>query len=288
MIVDVSVVIPVRNEERDIGECINSLLSQTFKNFEIVLVDDFSTDNTRRIIESLHDERIRYFRNEKNLGISESRNRGVDLSRGKYIFLTDGDCVVFKDWIEQGLKSFRNPKCVGVEGRLYYVSAEYKPTFSDHVCENKYGGKYMTGNAAYTRSAIKKAGGFHSDYNYHEDRELALRIKRLGRICFNPNMIVFAQQQNYDPRELLRSASNVKNRVYLFKRFGDKEFTPWRVVYPWNLAKAIFPPVVFLSLFVQKFKGPEDYRLIPFKYVYAILERLQLWKTCAKERVLLI
>jgi len=285
---NVSVVICIRNVEKYLGKCIRSILDQTFKDFEIVMIDDMSVDNSKHVIEKFDDKRIRYFRNEKHLGIAKSRNRGLELSKGKHIFFTDGDCIVSKNWIEQGLKSLKAAECVGVEGKIYYVSEEYKPTFSDDVCENKYGGQFMTGNIAYKKSVIKSVGGFDERYSYHEDRDLALRILKHGKIYFNPNMIVYVQQQTRTPKNLIESASHIRNRVYLFKKFKERKQMLWRVVYPRNLTIVFFPPVVFLSLFFHRFAKLDNFKLLPFVYTHAIYERLQLWKECARERVFLI
>jgi glycosyltransferase involved in cell wall biosynthesis len=285
---NVSVIVCVRDAEKYIGNCISSLLNQKFKDFEIVIIEDGCSDDTVHIIEKFSDERIRYFRNQKNLGIAKSRNNGLRLSRGEYIFFTDADCIVTEDWIKQGLKSLENPNYVGVEGKIYYVSKECVPTFSDHFGENKQGGLYMTGNMAYKRRVIETVGGFDGRYNYHEDRDLALRILKHGKIGFNPSMIAFVQQQTLTPKDLIRSSAYIKNRVYLFKRFGERKQMSWRIVDPWNLAKTLFPPLILTSLFFNKFKTSDDTKLLPFTYVYAILERLQLWKTCARERVFLI
>jgi len=283
-----SVVICIRNVEKYIGKCISSLLDQTFKDFEIVIVDDGCSDNTRRLVQKFKDKRVRYYENKESIGIAKSRNKGLQLSRGEYIFFTDGDCIASKDWLEQGLKSLENENCVGVEGRIYYVSKEYKPTYSNHVCKNEFGGHFMTGNVAYKRSVIESVGGFDERYDYFEDRDLALRILKRGKIGFNPNMIVFVQHQTVTPKDLMRSADYIKNRVYLFKRFGERKLMFWRIVDPLNLAKALFPPLILVSLFFNRFKTLDDFKLLPFTYVYAILERPQLWKTCAKERVFLV
>lgn len=285
---NVSVIVCVKDAEKYIGNCISSLLNQTFKNFEIVIIDDACHDGTVPIIERFNDERIRLFRNPKNLGIAKSRNMGIKFSRGEYIFFTDADAVVSKDWIEQGLKSFEDKKYVGVEGKIYYVSKDYQPTFSDHVCKNEHGGHFMTGNIAYKRSIVESAGGFDESYTYFEDRDLALRILKHGEITFNPNMIVYGQQQTLTPKDLIRGATHIKNRVYLFKRFGERNQMFGRIVDPWNLAKALFPPLIFGSLFFNKFKTRDDIKLLPYTYVSAILERLDLWKTCARERVFVI
>ena len=284
----VSVIMTVRNVSQTINDCLQAILSQTFDDFEIVIIDDFSTDETKVQIEELNDERIKYFKNEKWLGISPSRNRGITKATGKYVFFTDGDCIVTKNWIEAGLKYLRNSNCVGVEGAIYYVSKDYKPTFADHVMENRSGGNYMTGNIAYKKAIVEKVGGFDDRFTYLEDRDIAFRIMKHGKICFNPEMIVCHPQVIITPKRLIESASNIKNRVYLYRKFGRKEFLFWRILYPQNLIKLIFPPLVFSSLVSKRMKNSADYRLVPFMYIYVLFQRLYLWKECAREKVLLI
>ena len=83
----ISVVIPVYNGERYIIECIQSVYQQTYSNFEIIVIDDASTDRTKAIVERLGDSygRLRYFRNEKNLGAGGSRNVGIRESRADLV-----------------------------------------------------------------------------------------------------------------------------------------------------------------------------------------------------------
>lgn len=285
---NVGVVLCVGNEEEYIGDCVKSILSQTYEDFEVIIVDDMSNDHTQTIIKEFDDERIRFFRNEEWCGIAKSRNRGLEYAKGEYVFFTDGDCKVSNSWIAEGLKSLKSLGCVGVEGRIYYVSKDYKPTFSDGVIENVNGGQFTTGNVAYKRSVVKAVGGFDERLKRLSDRDIALKIMKYGEIRFNAKMIVHHPQVIQTPRGLIETASRARNRVYLFKRFRETENTWWRVVYPLDLAKALFPPLILISLFFKKFETANDFRLLPYTYVYVVKERLQLWETCAREKVFLI
>ena len=284
----VSVVICVRNVEKHIINCLQSILSQSYKNFEIVIIDDASTDNTKKIIEKINDKRIKYFRNEKWLKISKSRNRGVNYAAGEYIFFTDGDCTVHKNWIEEGLKYLKDPSCAGVEGKIYYVSNDYEPTFSDCVLENKSGGNFMTGNIAYRKEAIEAVGGFDEQFTYLEDRDIALRIMKHGKIRFNPEMVVYHPKVILTPKKLIKNASRNINRVYLFKKTGERKFLLGRIFFPTNLVRVLFPPLVFSSLLFRRFRTSHDLKLLPYVYIYVICERIKLWKICATEKVFLI
>lgn len=284
----VSVLLCVRNVEKYIGDCIKSILSQTYEDFEVIIVDDMSNDHTQTIIKEFKDERIRHFRNEEWFGIAKSRNRCLKYAKGEYVFFTDGDCKVSNSWIEEGLKSLKSLGCVGVEGRIYYVSKDYEPKFSDYVIENINGGHYTTGNVAYKRSVVKAVGGFDERFARLSDRDIALRIMKCGEIRFNAKMIAYHPRIIQTPRGLIETASRAKNRVYLFKRFGERKHMFWRIVYPLDLAKVLFPPLILISLFFNKFETANDYRLLPYTYVYVVKERLQLWETCAREKVFLI
>ena len=99
----VSVVIPVFNAEKYFVECFDSLLNQTFQDYEVVVVNDCSTDSSRQIAESYVEkfgERLRIFDNEKNLGPGGTRNKGLQVSRGEYVFFLDADDLILPDGLE--------------------------------------------------------------------------------------------------------------------------------------------------------------------------------------------
>ncbi len=82
---------PVYNGEAYLEKALNSVLSQTYKNFEFLIIDDFSEDNTVEIISSYNDERIKLHKNKSNLGSLLSRNILMEKAKGKYIIFQDSD-----------------------------------------------------------------------------------------------------------------------------------------------------------------------------------------------------
>lgn len=102
----ISVVIPVYNTERDLRRCLESLLRQTYKDFEVVLIDDGSTDGSGALCDSYAgaDSRIRVFHTE-NGGVSEARNRGLHECRGQYIAFLDSDDYVDERYLERLYKA---------------------------------------------------------------------------------------------------------------------------------------------------------------------------------------
>jgi GT2 family glycosyltransferase len=286
--VEVSVAMAVCGAEEYIHPCIESLLTQTFKKFEIVIVEDPPFDKTKEIVDKFKDERIVYVRNREYAGLSKSRNRCVKLARARYVFFTDADCIASNNWIERGLKSLRDHNTIGVEGKTYYVSEDYQPTYSDGIVENRYGGQFMTCNIAYKKSIIDAIGGFDERYTYMEDRDLALRASKFGKIRFDAAMVVYHQKITLEPLQFVKQAKRVRNRVLLYKKLGEKVFFLWRILYPTNLLAIIFPPLTVKSLFSNRYRGKKDFALFPFIYVKLIYERLTFWDMCARERVFLI
>ena len=98
----ISIIIPVYNASKYIDKCLKSIIEQTYKTLEIIVIDDGSTDNSTNIIKKFfeNDERIRLIQ-KKNSGVSDSRNVGIDNSHGKWICFVDSDDYIEKDYIEQ-------------------------------------------------------------------------------------------------------------------------------------------------------------------------------------------
>lgn len=95
----VSIIMPSYNTGSFIEETINSVISQTYKNWELIIVDDCSTDNTDEVVSTFQDERIKYFKNEENSGAAISRNKAISESKGKYIAFLDSDDL----WVAEKL-----------------------------------------------------------------------------------------------------------------------------------------------------------------------------------------
>ena len=97
----VSVIMPSWNTERFIAETIQSVIDQTYQNWELLIVDDCSTDNTDEIVKSFKDDRIKYFHNEKNSGAALTRNRAMREARGEWIAFLDSDDLWMPEKLEK-------------------------------------------------------------------------------------------------------------------------------------------------------------------------------------------
>ncbi len=118
----VSVVVPTFNRRQILERCVEALAAQTYSNYEVIIVDDGSTDDTPRFLEQFaasHPELdFRYSRNEPNLGANPSRNLGIRKATGEFIALQDNDCIADPDWIEQLLRGFTSERVAVVVGRV--------------------------------------------------------------------------------------------------------------------------------------------------------------------------
>lgn len=105
----VSIIVPIYNEEKNLKKCIESLINQTYKNLEIILINDGSTDNSKKVIDSYKDKRIVAI-HKKNTGIGDTRNTGINKSTGEYIMFVDSDDYIELNCVEILLKNLNENK----------------------------------------------------------------------------------------------------------------------------------------------------------------------------------
>jgi len=110
------VIVPAFNVALYIKDTIDSLLAQTYRNFEIVVVDDVSTDNTIEIVKEYQDPRIVVVRHEVNSGLAAARNTGILSSRGEYISLLDGDDIAEPTRLAEQLAFLESDPSLGMVG----------------------------------------------------------------------------------------------------------------------------------------------------------------------------
>jgi len=115
----ISLILPLYNSEKFIDECLEAIKNQTFKDFELIIIDDFSTDKTREILDK---KGYKYYKHEKNMGFTKTVNEGLKLAKGEYIVLADHDLILEKDYLAKLLKVNKDI----VSSRLYYYKQKDK------------------------------------------------------------------------------------------------------------------------------------------------------------------
>ena len=190
----VSVIIPTYNRKNTLKRCIDSVLAQTYRNFEIILVDDCSTDGTMEFVEAdygdVSDINIVYVRNDSNLGAGASRNVGVSYAAGEYLAFHDSDDTWHPDKLEKQMREFAfcNDK-VGAVYSLFLADGPdayvYPPKEVQLPLKSGYVFYTLLLNSlvgmitlVVKKNVFLEAGGFNEQLNSLEDYELSLRIAR--------------------------------------------------------------------------------------------------------------
>lgn len=184
----VSVVIPTYNRANLLKRAIKSVLNQEFKDFELIIVDDASSDNTFEVVESIEDGRIRYLRLKENSGGPVARNIGIKKARGEFIALLDDDDEWLPKRLDVQIKKFENlDKKVGVVyGGFYYVSQQdgrilgkrlpkYRGDIYGRLLRENFIG---SPTLLIRRTCFKKAGLFDPKLTSSQDWDMWLRIAK--------------------------------------------------------------------------------------------------------------
>ncbi len=198
-----SVVVIVRNAEKTVSGCLSSLLRQTFKPKEIIVVDNGSTDSTAKIAAEFG-VKVVY---EPVVGRSRARNKGVRESDGELVAFIDADAVADVNWLAWLMRRYAQGSLAGVAGSIKALNPDkLAARLLELATANKphYGG----GNVMYEKDAITEVGMFNEELQMAEDVELAWRILRTGRkIGFEPRAVVYHAHRESMP-ELLRQQYN--------------------------------------------------------------------------------
>ena len=195
----VSVVMSVYNGERFLRQAVDSILAQTFTDFEFVVVDDGSTDGTAEILKGYTDPRLRMIRQE-NIGLIGSLNRAVDIASGEYIARMDADDISLPRRLEQQLEWLESKPGIAVLGTQAAEIDEagdtlrrhYYPVGSDAIAKALLRGATALchGTVMFRRACFEKVGGYRRPFEHAEDYDLWLRmiesydIENLPRVLY--------------------------------------------------------------------------------------------------------
>lgn len=187
----ISVIVPTYNEGGTIGKCLEALRKQTFKDYEIVVVDGHSRDNTVEIAKKYADKILF----DEGKGAGAARNLAVKAVDSEIVAFVDGDTTVPKNWVETVDKAFKKG-VVGVGGPLlpdgggfldkliFFVCADLVRRISSAVGSHQFSGA----NCAYSRETYLKVGGFRGGLGMPDDVDLSMRIKNFCKEKFEPRL----------------------------------------------------------------------------------------------------
>ena len=187
----VTVLMSVYNGEKYLPETIESILNQTFTNFEFLIIDDGSSDNSIKIIESYDDPKIRLICNDENIGQTKTLNKGIKLAKGNFIARSDQDDISSSNRLSIQYNYLNNNPNVALLGSsVYFInnngSLLYKkqvPTGHNHIMESFCAGNpFMHSSVMFNRDVVMKLDGYSPRYIYSQDADLWLRIARIREI----------------------------------------------------------------------------------------------------------
>jgi glycosyltransferase involved in cell wall biosynthesis len=197
----ISVIMPVYNAEPHLRAAIESVLGQTFGDFELLIFDDGSTDGSRAAIESYDDPRIRFFHHKENVGYVRHLNRGLELARGEYIFRMDADDIALPRRFERQLAFLDRHPEVGLCGawvRYIGQGRGWKKPPATHEAirvELLEGTAIVHPSAAMRRSTLLAHDlRYLESYLYTEDYEMWLKIARVARLANVPEILLLYRQ----------------------------------------------------------------------------------------------
>ncbi len=198
----VTAFVPVYNRERFVGKAIESLLAQTFSDFELLLIDDGSTDDSLRVMRSYGDPRIRIERNPRNLGVPVTRNEGLRLARGEYIALLDSDDYAYPDRFERQVAFLdRHPDFAEIGGWNRAMDAhgrplrkvKIQPLAPEDIRATLLFRCCLKNRSIMGRTALLREHGYRADYVRCQDYDLHVRLAEQHKLGNLPRVLVLGR-----------------------------------------------------------------------------------------------
>lgn len=233
----VTVLIPVYNRPY-VTTTIKSICDQTYKNLEILIVDNASTDNTVQMIREIKDDRIRLLVNEVNKGQTYSLNRGLEEANGKYIARIDSDDIALPERIEKQVTFMEeNSDYVLVGSWVRFISDDDKPGMIVRMCITDQGMRFMQTvacgmyhpSAMYRRDVIINHNiRYDSDFHMAEDYDLWVKLMKYGKACnLGEALIYYRRGSNNDSRHyqnvMVRESTEIRRKVCMGWDYPEEE-----------------------------------------------------------------
>jgi len=196
----VSVVIPVYNGARYLSVAVESILHQTFTDFELIIIDDGSTDETWTILNNFNDPRLRLVQNEKNIGVSKSANKGLALAQGMYIARMDADDISLPERLSRQVDFLETHPEIGVLGTGFKVIDGYGRFSDTHLppAQDAILRWYLCffcpiahSTVMMRRQTVEQVGGYSSEIVLAEDYDLWQRLSSTTRLSNLQDVLVF-------------------------------------------------------------------------------------------------
>jgi len=234
----------VYNGERYLKESISSILKQTYKDFEFLIIDDGSSDSTSEIIKSFDDPRIIAIKNTNNIGLSRSLNKGIKLSKGKYIARMDADDISLPERLKKQVDFMEEYQEIGVCGTWLRTTGSKKnnirksPINHEEICAYMFWDspiwhptamirkKVLTDNDLYYDESISKA----------QDYKLWTDLSNITKLANIPEVLLLYRIHNKQISKLKNNPAGLRNKI--FEDFFNRPLVENEI----NMIELMYPP----------------------------------------------
>lgn len=258
---EISVIMSVYDGQSCLLEAVESILNQTFKDFEFIIIDDGSTDRTPEILKEYarKDERIKIITNPKNIGLTKSLNQAIKEAKGKYIVRMDADDISLPERLEQQIEFMRKNPEAGLLGTTYYemnlkgeiVGDKFFPTSNKKLKKVliKYN-PFFHASVMIRKEILDRIGLYNENIPKAQDYDLWFRIAKDYKIA---NLPLPLMKRRYGGEKTLRGENQqLKWAIRIRMKYIKKGHYPW-----WALLYMIRPFIVYkispsLRLFLRK------------------------------------
>lgn len=278
---------PVYNQARFIQEAIDSILNQTFGNFELIVIDDASTDGTTQILKKYTDLRIKLIIKDKNQGVSAATNEGFRLAKGKYIARMDGDDVSTKERFEKQVKVLENnPKIYICSNWIQYFGnsntvVKFKETHNEIIAELLISCSICMGAAMFRREELSNYF-YDETKNSGEDYDFWSKVAWVGEMYnIQEVLLLYRAHQNqasiiHKPKQIL---DDVQIKLNLFKKinYDTQKYTDTLIakILLLNKSISINELEIFLKWIDELYKSNLKSKVYPPKELKLVLKRIK-------------
>lgn len=236
MEVKFSILMANYNNAKFVADAIESVLRQTYKDWELIVIDDCSTDSSVEIIQSYQDERINFYRNEKNIGKIGVLKKGVALASAEIVGILDSDDALAENALEEMIKAYReHPECGFIYSQFIFCDKNLNPVKRGN-CKFMPQGRsnlfdlYAVAFRTYKKSCYYKTAGYDEEILYAEDRDIIFKMEEVADFYFVDKILYkyrrIPNSQTTDPVKAERSRiSNALAKYNAYMRRQNSKMT---------------------------------------------------------------
>ena len=217
---NISILLPVFNCGLYVKSAIQSIINNSYKNYEVIVVNDGSTDNTLGLINQFNDTRIKVY-NKENSGLVETLNYGLNKCNYPIIMRMDGDDIIHHKKIETQLNYFLRNESILVGTQGFTIDFNEKktgkinlPLSNDKIIKSllKLSSGLIHPSVMYYKDALLKIGGYNQNFKHAEDYEMYLRLSKVGKISNLENRLIYLRKHDTNVSKIF-AMDQIKNTI---------------------------------------------------------------------------